>query len=118
MDWARAQTGGAPLTLGGFLRLSGTPDNSLAGDTLAYGHVVVARQIGEFSSAVSATVRAGISLELGGAFAQSEKIHFGGFKQAGSAFLSVDTRFGPAFFGVGTTRGIGSSMYLFLGPIW
>ena len=41
---------------------------------------------------------------------------WGGFKQAGSLTVSVDTRFGPLFFAAGTTRGTGSALYLSLGP--
>jgi NTE family protein len=33
-------------------------------------------------------------------------------------FVAVDTRFGPLYFGAGTTKGGNSSGYLFLGPIW
>jgi NTE family protein len=45
-------------------------------------------------------------------------VRFRDLKQAGSIFLSVDTRFGPLAFGGGATRGTGGTLYLFLGPFW
>jgi NTE family protein len=41
-----------------------------------------------------------------------------GWKQAASGFLSVDTRFGPFFLALGTTRRGETSAYLLLGPSW
>lgn len=54
----------------------------------------------------------------GGGFASGQAVRFRDLKQAGSVFLSVDTRFGPLSFGAGATRGIGGTLYLFLGPFW
>ena len=65
------------------------------------------------------TLRAGFSLETGGGFeqdflrSQQQSAH-----PAGSAFLALDTRFGPAYWGAGATRDGNRTMYLFLGPIW
>ena len=42
----------------------------------------------------------------------------GDLRQAGSVFVSVDTRFGPAFLAAGVTRGVSGALYLFLGPFW
>ena len=117
-EWAKAQTGNAPASLGGFLRLSGSTPNSLDGHTVMLGRVAVARRIGDLPTALGGLVRAGLSFEVGGAFAQNQSITLGDLKQAGSAFLSVDTRFGPLYFGAGVTRSAGSTLYLFLGPIW
>ena len=65
-------------------------------------------------------VRAGFSLEAGGGFDQSVPLpqQRSAFKVAGSGFLSVDTRFGPAYLGAGATRDGQRTLYLFLGPIW
>ncbi len=117
-EWSRAQSGNAPTALGGFLRLSGTTPTSLNGQTVALGRVAMARRIGDLPTALGGGVRAGFSLELGGAFGQGVPVVLGDFKQAASAFLAVDTRFGPLYFGGGATRGTGSTLYLFLGPIW
>jgi NTE family protein len=117
-EWARAQSGSAPLTLGGFLRLSGTAPESVTGQGIGFARVVLARRIGELPITVGGTVRAGFSLEAGGAFSSREPLRGDRVRQAGSAFLSLDTRFGPAYLGAGATRDGDRTLYLFLGPVW
>jgi NTE family protein len=119
-EWSKSQGQGAsaPLTLGGFLRLSGTPNDSLDSDSLGFGRVVMARKIGSAPAPLGGALRAGFSLEAGGAISDDRRFHFNGLKRAGSVFLSLDSRFGPVFFGAGATQGGGSNLYLFLGPIW
>jgi NTE family protein len=117
-EWAHAQQGSAPLSLGGFLRLSGTPAESVQGRTIAFGRLVLARRVGALPVTLGGTVRAGFSLETGGGFDQDLSIHSSSRKQAASAFVAVDTRFGPAYLGAGATRDGNRTMYLFLGPIW
>ncbi|MES2959000.1 MAG: patatin-like phospholipase family protein [Pseudomonadota bacterium] len=117
-EWAKARSGLAPLSLGGFLRLSGTPRESLAGRAVVLGRVVMARRIGEMPAGLGGAVRIGYSLELGTGWDPDESLRFGDLKQAASGFASVDTRFGPLFLALGATRGAGSTLYLFLGPFW
>ncbi len=117
-EWAKSQRGDAPLQLGGFLRLSGTPVDSLSNNTIALGRLVIARRIGNMPTALGGSIRTGFSAELGAGFGADESVKFSKVKQSGSAFISLDTRFGPLYFGAGATRGNGSSLYLFLGPSW
>jgi NTE family protein len=106
------------VTLGGFLRLSGTPTNSIQDPTLMLGRVVLARRIASLPSAFGGTMRAGFSLEAGGGFDRASDATGRALKQAGSAFLSVETRFGPLFLAAGATREGEQTLYLFLGPVW
>lgn len=117
-EWAHAQEGAAPLNLGGFLRLSGTAADSVQGRTIAFARLVLARRVGALPVTLGGTVRAGFSLETGGGFDQDLTINSSSRKQAASAFLAVDTRFGPAYLGAGATRDGNRTMYLFLGPSW
>jgi NTE family protein len=119
-EWARARSGVAPLSLGGFLRLSGTAADSLQGRSVVFSRLVLARRIGALPVTLGGTVRAGFSLEAGGGFDQDTPLgqQRSALKQAGSGFLSVDTRFGPAYLGAGATRDGNRTLYLFLGPIW
>jgi NTE family protein len=117
-EWARAQRGSAPLSLGGFLRLSGTPADSVEGQGVAFARVVLARGIGALPPTLGGTVRLGFSLEAGGGFDSVHPLRSNTLKQAGSAFLSLDTRFGPAYLGAGATRDGERTLYLYLGPIW
>lgn len=117
-EWAKAQAGTSPVALGGFLRLSGTAANSIQEPTMVLGRLVLARRIASLPSAFGGTMRAGFSLEAGGGFDRASEASGRALKQAGSAFLSVETRFGPLFLGAGATRGGDQTLYLFLGPIW
>jgi NTE family protein len=118
LEWAKAQAGTAPVTLGGFLRLSGTPSDSIQEPSIMLGRVVLARRIASLPSAFGGSLRAGFSLEAGGGFDRGLNASGRAFKQAGAAFLSVETRFGPLFLGAGATRNGEETFYLFLGPIW
>src|SRR5450830_197105 len=119
-EFAHAQSGAAPLSLGGFLRLSGTAADSIQGRSIAFTRLVLARRIGMLPLTLGGAVRAGFSLETGGGFDQSlsQSLKSSSRKQAGSAFLSVDTRFGPAYLGAGATQQGNRTLYLFPGPVW
>lgn len=128
-DWAGQLYGevahaerGQTRSLGGYLRLSGTPDGSLTGENMVLARVVMARRIGEMPVGLGGAVRVGFSLETGavspGAGLRLANLPREGWKQAVSGFLSVDTRFGPFFLALGSTRGGDTSAYLLLGPTW
>lgn len=108
----------APVRLGGFLRLSGTPANAVGGRYVALGRLVLARRIGALPLALGGTVRAGFSIEAGGGFDPKVPLPNTPFRQAASGFLSVDTRFGPVYLGAGATREGRKTAYIYLGPIW
>jgi len=117
-EFAHAERGQA-RSLGGYLRLSGTPDGSLVGGNMALARVVMARRIGEMPVGLGGAVRIGFSLETGAVGATAGmKLPRSGWQQAASGFLSVDTRFGPFFLALGATRGGETSAYLLLGPTW
>ena len=117
-EWAKSRSGFAPLRLGGFLRLTGAPRDSVTGATVLFGRVVVARRIGQMPPGLGGAIRTGMSLELGNGYAENEAIRAAKLRPAASAFISVDTRFGPAYLGMGATSALGSTVYVFLGPYW
>lgn len=117
-EWSHADQGTASQSLGGFLRLSGAPQDSLNGRTNLLARLVLARQVGVIPATLGSTVRLGFSIETGGAFAGRDQVGIRGMKKAGSVFLSADTRFGPAYLGIGATYGLGNGVYMFLGPVW
>lgn len=114
---AHSGDGDAQQALGGFLRLSGMSRDSINGGTVLFGRAVLARRIGQMPLGFGGAVRSGFSLELGNAFAQGEALSVGKLRVAGSAFISVDTRFGPAYLALGSSKG-SSTVYVFLGPFW
>ncbi|PTT79099.1 patatin domain-containing protein, partial [Pelomonas sp. HMWF004] len=120
-ELAHAERGQA-RSLGGYLRLSGTDDGSLVGENMVLARLVMARRIGEMPVGLGGAVRVGFSLETG-AVGDGAGLKFGnlprtGWKQAVSGFLSVDTRFGPFYLALGTTRRGDTAAYLVLGPAW
>ncbi|MFO1330707.1 MAG: patatin-like phospholipase family protein [Rubrivivax sp.] len=117
-EWARAGSGLAPLNLGGFLRLSGTPVNSVEGQRVLLARVVLARRLAAMPLALGGQVRGGFSLELGNGLRAAEPLELSRMRTAASLFVSVDTRFGPLFLATGATRHGDGTVYLFLGPIW
>lgn len=117
-EWARNQGGAANSSLGGFLRLSGTTTDSVMGSRTVLGRVVMAKRIGVMPTALGGDVRLGFSLETGAAYGADNPLKLGLLKHAASGFVSVDTRFGPLYFGAGATKSGDGSTYLFLGPIW
>jgi NTE family protein len=117
-EFAHSKAGYSPLSLGGFLRLSGTVPDSIQGRSVAFMRVVMARRIGALPVTLGGTVRAGFSLEAGGGFDLQEPAPGSRLKTAVSGFLSVDTRFGPVYVGAGATKEGKRTMYLFLGPVW
>jgi NTE family protein len=117
-EWSHSTAGSAPQPLGGFLRLSGTAADSLDDQSVAFARLVAARRIGEMPAPFGGAVRLGFSLEAGGGFRTSQPLRLPDLKQAGSVFISADTRFGPLYLGTGATRGTGGTLYLFLGPVW
>jgi NTE family protein len=117
-DASHGSDGIAPASLGGFLRLSGTPIGSLEGQTSLFGRLVMGVPVAHMPIGLGGPVRAGFSLELGGLFPAGQGRQLGDLRQAGSAFVSVDTRFGPVYFAVGATHRGGQAVYVFLGPFW
>jgi NTE family protein len=105
-----------PLSLGGFLRLSGAPSGSVVGEQLAFGRVVAAREVGRVSPAIGGAIRLGMSIETGRGFGEfisaTGRTYF-----AASAFTTVETRFGPLYLGVGRTHNVGTAVYLYLGSV-
>jgi NTE family protein len=117
-EWSRSRSDLAPLSLGGFLRLSGTPRESVEARELVLGRLTMARRVGDMPAGLGGAVRTGFSVELGGGYDRDNSADHGELQRAGSIFMSVDTRFGPVFLAFGATRHVGSAMYLFLGPFW
>ena len=117
-EWSEGRRGIAPLELGGFLRLSGAPTDSLSGNSMLFGRVVLAKRLGRLPSGLGGDVRWGFSLEAGEAFMADEEKSLSRLRLAGSSFLSIDTALGPVYLAAGRAEGYGSSVYLFLGPYW
>ncbi len=117
-EWAKGRDGFSPLQLGGFLRLSGTPRNSINGTTVVFARAVFGREVGQMPPGLGGAVRVGLSAEVGGGVADLRHLRGDDLRKAASVFVSVDTRLGPLYLAAGGTRGGLGAVYLFLGPFW
>jgi NTE family protein len=98
--------------------MSGAPQDALVGERLAFGRLVLARQVATLPAAVGTTVRIGLSLEAGKVSgSEFETRSATPLRSAGSIFTVLETRFGPMYLGFGHTRQVGNSVYLFLGSV-
>ena len=106
-------------TLGGFLKLSGTPPESRTGPTLLLGRLVAYHRIANprvFSW--SLPVYLGGSFEFGNIFNDLSDITGDALDLAGSVFLGVDTFLGPIYIAYGHAEGGNNAGYLFLGQVF
>ena len=105
--------------LGGFLRLSGSEPSSKT-QSYAFTRLVLARRVGQMPIGFGDAVRAGFSLELGQElavpFGERSLRHLNRF--AASGFIAIDSRFGPVYLALGSTRDGSGRLYFFVGPVW
>ncbi|XHF86678.1 patatin-like phospholipase family protein [Vibrio sp. HN007] len=106
-----------PKELGGFLRLSGIPRNSLAGQNLFFSSVVYRYRWFENDFGLfTAPVYLGASLEYGGVWNDVDtSISNAPLYKAGSVFVGVRSPIGPIAFAIGVTEEGYESVYLTIG---
>jgi NTE family protein len=102
--------------LGGFLNLSGTPAQSLAGPHYAIARVLLLRSVGHGGEGVlNVPAYGGISLELGNVWASRSDISISSSRRDAALFFGADTYLGPAYLAVGYDADGSTAFYLFLG---
>lgn len=105
------------LTTGGLFQLSGYQRDELSGRHTAVGRAIYYQRLhsNPLRGFLDATIYAGVSLELGNAWANSSDISFNDSIFAGSLFFGADTFVGPVYLAGGLAEGGKSAMYLFVG---
>lgn len=98
--------------LGGFLNLSGFPDQELAGTQMAHARIVYYRRFGDLARLFSLPAYIGGSIEAGNVWFDRSDMSFDSLVVAGSAFLGLDTPLGPLFLGYGRAEDGEDSFYL------
>jgi NTE family protein len=98
--------------LGGLFELPGFARNELTGQHVALLRSGYLRRLGEAWSSPSYV---GFTLQYGNAFEDEDDIEFDNALVAGSAYLGMDTLFGPVYLGYGLAEGGRSSLYLQIG---
>jgi NTE family protein len=107
------------LNTGGFLNLSGFQRDELSGRHTGLAQAIYFRQLraNPLRGFLSADVYVGGSLELGGAWQDSDDISFDNSIFAGSLFVGFDTFIGPVYIAGGLAEGGNSALYLFVGRL-
>ena len=101
--------------LGGLFNLSGLLTDQLTGQNFAIGELIFYRKIAQQSGLIKIPVYLGASLEAGNVWADRDDMDLDDLVIAGSAFLGVDTPFGPIYLAYGHAEGGNNAVYFFLG---
>ena len=106
----------AYFPLGGFLNLSGTAAQSLAGPHYAIARLLYVRSVGHGGEGIlNVPAYAGISYELGNVWVNRSEMNIGSARSDASLFFGADTYIGPAYLAVGYDERGSTAFYLFLG---
>jgi len=105
--------------LGGFLNLSGTPQDSIYGQhvrfaSLVYTYELAANDFG----AITLPLYLGVSAETGNAWDDEDNIDYHDLLASGSLFVGWDSPIGPAYFAYGQSEAGENSLYVFLGIVF
>ena len=106
------------LELGGFLGLSGLEPGAEVGNVGGVLAALYYRQVALLPQAFGRGVYVGGSLEAGGAWDSDSEASLSDLTWAGSAFLGVDTKLGPFYFGYGQAETGDGAFYFFLGRLF
>ncbi len=102
--------------LGGFLSLSGLDRDQLRGPHAGLARAVYYRRFGVATPGLfDWPLYIGASIEAGNVWERRDDISFDSLRINGSAFIGLDTLFGPLFLASGIAEGGDTSVYLFLG---
>jgi NTE family protein len=103
------------FTLGGFLNLSGLPQDALIGTQYGIVRAILYRRISRGGTGLfEFPAYMGASLEAGNVWQTKQDVDFGDLKYGGSAFLAAETPFGPLYLAAGFAEG-DTAFYLLLG---
>ncbi len=103
------------FTLGGFLNLSGLPQDALIGTQYGIVRTIVYRRISRGGSGLfEFPAYLGASFEIGNVWQSKDAVDFGDLRIGGSAFLGAETPFGPLYLAAGFAEG-DAALYLLLG---
>jgi NTE family protein len=103
------------FSAGGPFRLSGLSVGQLRGQEYAIGVVNFRHRIAEITEALGSSVYAGATLEAGNVYKRPGGSEARGPVYAGSLYLGVDTRIGPAYLALGAADTGQYAIYLFIG---
>ena len=118
----QATTSGDPRAndfgaVGGLFKLSGLPENSLAGKHTGVASAIFYHRFHDtfYRSLLDTPLYLGASVEVGNAWLRDSDVSLDNSIWAGSLFAGMDTLIGPVFVAAGATEDGDTSLYLFVG---
>ncbi|SHH94435.1 patatin-like phospholipase family protein [Ferrimonas marina] len=102
-------------SIGGFLNLSGYYKDALFGNHKGLGTLIYRYDLSNAPFGITLPVSIGASAEAGNIWDSKDDMALDDLIYAGSAFVSTDTRWGPAAFAYGQTDDGNRSIYFFFG---
>ena len=107
---------GGPVTLGGFLELSGLPRDALAGTQFGLARAVVYRRVSRGGTGLfEYPAYLGFSVEAGNVWQTRDDVDASDLELGGSLFLGADSPFGPIYLAAGLSEHGEQAFYLLLG---
>lgn len=104
------------FTLGGFLNISGTERDRLAGRHRGLAQLIGYRRVGETGGGLfDLPWYVGASIEAGNVWQNRSDVDADDLITGGSLFTGLDTFFGPIYLALGLAEGGETTLYLFLG---
>jgi NTE family protein len=103
------------FTLGGFMNLSGLPQDALIGTQYGIVRTALYRRISRGGTGLfEFPAYVGASFEAGNVWQTRDEVDFTDLRFGGSAFIAAETPFGPLYLAAGFAEG-DSALYLILG---
>jgi len=107
---------GTSFYLGGPGKLSGLFPQQLRGDKMGFARLAIYRELTKVNlGALSTGVYAGVSLEAGNVYGESDSVSLDTLRHGGSVYLGAKTPIGPIFIGYGLADGGDHLFFLLIG---
>jgi NTE family protein len=100
---------------GGLFNFSGYRSGQLVGKEYGLAAMQYRRRVGFLNETLGTAAYVGGTLELGNVYQRLDGTPSKGVLASGSAFLAVDSKFGPVYLAYGQSQGGRSMLYLYLG---
>lgn len=104
-----------PVTLGGFLNLSGFAPDQIIGDSAYYGSVRLEKIVGQFPLGIRGDLRVGAALEAGKVDGRFTETELDGWQTSLAVYAGGETPLGPVLFGIGYAPNGSTNFYLSIG---
>ena len=104
-----------PVTMGGFLNMSGFTRNQLVGDSISYGSLRAEKIVGQLPLGLRGDMRVGMAIETGKVGGRYTETNLEGWQNSLAIYAGGETPLGPVYVGYGYAPNGMSNVYIFVG---